>query len=161
MSAGNDAMFENIIDKFSAIEKDPNKNVDEVQLKETTTWEDLGWAEANLLSLDGCAPDLRRGYKVRNTRTGDIHNVLGADEKYVHTDGPENLPVGDAFVYSNEWELIGPDGDKVQVDRRETDEAKVKEGVVDKKKEKRGVLLTGADIGQKKREPKYFDSEES
>jgi len=137
MTVSNDAIFENLVDKFSQVESDENKNVDEARIDEITTWGDLGWEEPS------GAPDLSKGWKVCYVATGDIYDIEDTDEKYVQLVGHDELPVGDSFVYSNDWELIDPEGSKVRVDRREdyhgpeeskTNEEEVKEDETDEKK---------------------------
>ena len=111
-------------------------------INEITTWIDLKWDPRDMGG--DIAPELQ-GYKVRYKKTGDEFAVVDTDEKYVQIDLPgteaekyqstykardnkSEIPVGDGFVYGNFWELVDPEGNVVQVDRRSGNES-VKEDV--------------------------------
>lgn len=120
--------------KESPIESKANES----QINEKTTWEDLGWTVGTTN-----APDLK-GFTVRNRKSGDTYKIIRSNEKYLQLKGRKDpLPVGDAFVYTKEWELLDPEGSPVQVNKKtsnqksSTDQSKANEGSECTKKEKR------------------------
>lgn len=98
----------------------------ESKVNEATTWEDLGWRHKQPVPFDRGAPDLT-GYKVRSPK-GEDFEVIDVFDKGLVVQDPDDprarhdLYVGDDFVYerpNRRWQLIGPDGEAVNVDRKE------------------------------------------
>ncbi len=100
-------------------ERIAESKTNERKINELTTWTDLGWKD---LELDGVAPDIR-GWTIRlkSDPTQDF-KVSDADEKFIQPFNHKEIPVGDGFAWEDSaWELVDPEGNVVEVDRRKSE----------------------------------------
>lgn len=103
------------------------KQKNEAKVNERTTWSDLGWKVDDTY----VPPDLAAEFTVQN-KAGDRFNIKDANEKFITLENGTQLSVGDDLAWGEEWKLIGPDGDKIDVENppegyRKVGESKVNE----------------------------------